>query len=139
MEELKYLLDKFGFVKQPQVDNDFQEIESLIGFHLPEDYKYYLNNYKPFDDSIGKQYVVLYSIDDLFEMNKPGTLDEWYTYTVQIGNNGASEAIGIKFWELNNYKVVIAQYIQNIDDQIEIGTSFTDMLKRLDKEIEWFN
>ncbi len=136
MEDLEYLLDKFGFVRQTQVNNNFQKIESLIRFQLPEDYKYYLENYNPFDDSIGQEYVVLYSINDLLEISREGIIND--SHTIAIGSNGASETIGIRFWEPKNYKIVIAQYIQDIDDHIEIGTSFTDMLQRLDAGKEWF-
>jgi len=138
MEEVEYLLAKIGFIKRPRVQYDFRKIEALIGFQLPDDYKYYQNNYEPFDGDIGEQYVVLDSADELSELNDWSTFDEYSSQTIAIGSNGASETIGIRFITPNTYKIVIAQYIQDIDDQIEIGLSFTDMLRRLDEGIEWF-
>lgn len=136
MENLEYLLEKFGFVKQTRVDNDFRRIENFIGFQLPDDYKYYLNNYKPFEDFVGEQYIALYTVADLVALNN---LNALLSNTIAIGSDGASETIGISFLETSNYKIVMAQYIQNVDDYIEIGTSFTDMLKRLDEGLKWFN
>jgi hypothetical protein len=139
VEELEYLLAKSGFVKRRQVKNGFQNIESIIGFQLPDDYKFYLNNYEPFEGFVGEQYIVLYTAENLLELNNGSVFDGSFSNTIAIGSNGASEIIGIKSLEANNCKIVIAQYIQDIDDHIEIGTSFTDMLMRLNEGVEWFN
>jgi hypothetical protein len=136
MKELEDLLVKSGFIKRSQIKNDFKDIESQIGFQLPDDYKYYLNNYEPFEGFIGKEYIVLHSAANLLELNSYHTFNE--SNTIIIGSNGASETIGIRLLDSNNYRIVIAQYIQDIDDQIEIGTSFSEMLKRLIEGIQWF-
>jgi len=136
MDELEYLLAKSGFVKRLLIKNDFQSIEDVIGFQLPDDYKYYLNNYEPFEGSIGEQFMVLYSANDLLELN--GIFDASLSKTIAIGSNGASETIGIRLSGPNTYKIVVAQYIQDVDDHIEIGTSFIDVLRRLDEGLEWF-
>nr|WP_067060720.1 SMI1/KNR4 family protein [Mucilaginibacter sp. L294] len=139
MEELENLLAKLGFVEKAGVKNNFRAIESLIGFNLPDDYRYYLNNYESFEGDIGDQYIVLYSPDELLAYNKACHADDQLSYTVLIGSNGASENIGIRAIDQNNYRLVTAQYIHHVDDQVEIGLSFTDMLKRLNSGIAWFS
>jgi len=138
MESLGLLLDKCGFIKKDRVSNDFKAIEDFIGFSLPADYKFYLDNYEPFDDIIGEQWLVLDDINLLLESKGIYSPEQRKANTIQIGGNGASEAIGIRHLGDNSYQIVIAQYIMDVDDHIEIGSSFTDMLQRLISGVEWF-
>lgn len=139
MEELEYLLEKFGFIKKPQTADDFHDIENLVGFKMPDDYKYYLNNYEPFEGFIGEEYLAFYKTDELLTLNTIDDPDDSDSAVIVIGSNGASEYIGIKPINDKDYRVVIGQYIRDADDHIEIGLSFTDMLKRLNEGIEWFD
>jgi len=56
-----------------------------------------------------------------------------------IGNNGSSEFIAIECLNTKDFRVVLSPLI-DLSDQyhIEIGTSFSDMIDRLDNGIEWF-
>ena len=38
----------------------------------------------------------------------------------------------------DNYQIIIAPFIGDTDDQIEISSSFADMLRRLNEGIFWF-
>ena len=139
MQNLEALLIKFCFVKRDKVDHDFGSIENLIGFALPADYKFYLDNYEPFEGDIGEQYISLYSVADLIAFNSEFNTEEKEANTILIGSNGASESIGIRFFEEGEHQVVIAQYITDIDDHIEVGDSFTDTIKRLENGQVWFS
>jgi len=139
MEELEYLLAKCGFIKKVQIKNSFQDIENLIGFQLPDDYRYYLNNYEQFEGFIGEEYLALYGNDELLELNAIHETEDYASNTISIGCNGASENIGIKSINEHDHRVVIAQYIHDTGDHIEIGVSFTDMIQRLNEGIAWFN
>jgi hypothetical protein len=139
MEEFEYLLEKCGFIKKPRIQNNFLDLENLVGFKMPDDYKYYLNNYEPFEGFIGQEYIALYEIDELLVLNITDEIDYHQSKIISIGSNGASENIGIKPINDNNYRIVIAQYIRDVDDHIEIGLSFTDMLKRLNEGLTWFD
>ena len=138
MKELENLLAKCGFVKRASAKNDFQAVEALIGFQLPSDYKYYLENYEQFQKFIGEQYIALYRTDELVVLNERYEIKDYISNTLTIGSNGAGEFIGIKLVGQDNYQIIIAPFIGGIDDQIEIGSSFTDMLKRLNEGILWF-
>jgi len=120
MEALEILFEKCGFIKKGRVSNDFKTIEDFIGFSLPADYKFYLDNYEPFDDIIGEQWLVLDDIDLLLASKDLYFPEQRTANTIQIGSNGASEAIGIRYLCNNIYQIVAAQYIMDIDDHIEI-------------------
>lgn len=137
MEELDELLANCGFVKQIRI-NTFQNIEKFIGFTLPDDYQYYLNNYSNFEGFIKEQYISLYNPNNLIEVNKEYGVKP-NSNTIIIGNNGASEIIGIRMMNKNEYQIFITQYIEDIEEYIEIGNSFTDMIKRLYSGTGWFD
>jgi hypothetical protein len=137
MQTLDDLLAKCGFTKREVADRiDFNIIESLAGFQLPMDYKYYLANYHSFEGFIGQEYIALYEADRLLALNEIN--DEDISYTKLIGSNGASESMGIRMNEDGTYHLVIAQYLSEIDDHIVIGVSFTDMIERLVNGTGWF-
>ncbi|MDB5158261.1 MAG: / family protein [Mucilaginibacter sp.] len=141
MNELENLLTQCDFEKKEKVDYDFQAIEDYIGFPLPLDYKYYLNNYEQFQDFVGEEYLALYKIDELIENNEGYNVKEYYDLnTLIIGSNGGGEFIGINFSNRKNYKLVLAPFIGDfVTDQIEIGSSFSNMLQRLIDGKQWFN
>lgn len=113
-------------------------IENFMGFHLPEDYIYFLNNFSGYETHIGHEYVKLWGIDEIIEENSVYRINS-IPNTLGIGNNGASEFIGIEILDENIYRVVISPYI-DLDPEyhIGIGTSFTDFLERLNDNKQWF-
>jgi hypothetical protein len=139
MKPLDDILTKHGFIKR-KTDNNYQSIEDALGFQLPDDYKYYLNNYDGFENSIGEEYVRLWQFDELMESNEGYEIFE-LPNIMAIGGNGGGEFIGIEFLDENTYRLILAPFIGMDESEyyIEIGTSFTDMLTRLDKGQAWFD
>jgi hypothetical protein len=82
----------------------------------------------------------LWDFDELVETNKDYGIFDNLSNTLGIGGNGSSEFIAIELISNGNYRIVLSPFI-DLDKQyhIEIGTSFTDFLVRLDNGQEWFN
>ena len=60
--------------------------------------------------------------------------------TVGIGDNGVGEFIGIEKRADGETRVILKPFIDlNKKYHIEIGSSFTDFLERMDKGKKWFN
>ena len=116
-----------------------EEIESVIGFNLPTEYKTYLQNFLGFEDNIGKEFVRLWSFEELLEANEDYGILENLPKTLGIGGNGSGEFIAMEFNDTANYRIVLSPFI-DLDKKyhIEIGSSFTDFLLRLDNGQEWF-
>ena len=139
MTRLDDLLTKQGFSKKTSKSNiDFPIIEEHLRFKLPEDYKYYLANYDDFEGFVGEEYLRLWKIDDLFKLNKEYGVND-LPDTIAIGTNGNMEFIAIEL-KVNDYRIVLSPFIDiDVQNHIEIGTSFSDMLIRLKNGIKWFN
>ena len=141
MTELETILTKYNFPKRTtRPTTRFEEIENQIGFPLPDDYKFYLDNYGEFEEFVGPELVSLWDFDELLSTNKQTGILDNLPFTLGIGNNPSSEFIAIEFIDNKNYRIVLSPFI-DLDKQyhIDIGNSFTDFFVRLDYGKEWFD
>ncbi|MCP1382392.1 SMI1/KNR4 family protein [Runella salmonicolor] len=141
MTELEAILTKYNFPKRTtRATTKVEEIENRIGFPLPDDYKFYLDNYTEHEEFVGPELVNLWDIDELLSINKDTGIFDNLPLTLGIGNNPSSEFIAIEFMDNKNYRIVLSPFI-DLDKQyhIDIGNSFTDFFVRLDNGQEWFD
>jgi hypothetical protein len=141
MDQLEYVLTKHNCSQRiitPKIT--VQRIEELSNFTLPTDYKTFLLKYQGFEKSFGNQYMAIWDIDELLEMNQSYEILEHLSQTLGIGSNMGGELIAIEYIDKNNYKIILAPFIglEDKENHVEIGYSFTDFLIRLDKAQEWF-
>lgn len=140
MTKLEIILTKYNFPKRTtRPTTKFEEIENQIGFPLPDDYKFYLDNYGEYEELVGSELVNLWDIDELLSRNKDTGIFDNLPLTLGIGNNPSNEFIAIEFINNKNYRIVLSPFI-DLDKQfhIEIGSSFTDFFIRLENGKEWF-
>ncbi len=64
----------------------FEEIEKKIGFLLPHDYRFYLNNYSNHEAFVGNELVALWDFDDLLTFNQDYGIFDNLPLTIAIGN-----------------------------------------------------
>lgn len=103
-----------------------EQIENLVKFKIPLDYKVYLQNYLGFEEFIGSKFMHLWDLDEIIEFNNYGIVEK-LPNTLGIGSNASSEFIALELTEDGNCRVVISPFIGlDKQDHIEIGTSFTD-------------
>jgi len=141
MTEIDKILQKYNWPKNEFVRNlNFREIENKIEFELPEDYKQFLLKYPGYEIQLGEEYIKLWDYDKLLEWNEGYEIIQELRLTLGIGDNGGGEFIGLEKLINGDTRVVLTPFIDlNIENHIEIGSSFTDFLKRLDNGKTWFN
>ena len=140
MEKFEEIIAKYEFVKRTdKPKTTIVEVERLINFKLPDDYKSFATNYLGFEDFIGEQNVRLWDFDEIIELNTDYQIFKYLPMTLGIGGNGSGEFIAIEHFGNNNLRIVLSPFIIEKEAHIEIGTSFTDFLQRLENEQEWFN
>ena len=139
MEPFEKILSKYEVVKRTDKPKTaFEEVEKIINFKLPDDYKAFALNYLEFEDFIGAENVRLWDFDEILEINNDYQIFKYLTKTLGIGGNGGGEYIAIEDLGDNNLRIVLSPFIIEKEAHIEIGSSFTDFLQRLDKGQEWF-
>lgn len=124
-------------IKEPKTS--IVEIEKVLGFMLPSDYKYFIQTYSGYDKFIEKQFIQLWDAGEIIKQNQNYNITNTLPQTVGIGSNGAGEFIAIEKIDKVNYRIVLSPFIE-LEKQyhIEIGNSFTDFLVKLDNGHEWF-
>lgn len=140
MSLINTILSKYKWIKRSEMlAFNFKSIEDKIGFDLPQDYKDYSIEYDENEDFIGKEYVRLWSLENLIDWNTNYQIFENLPNTIAIGDNGNGEFIGIHFVENSNYEIILSTYI-DLDPEynIEIGKSFTDFIEKLSEGKTWF-
>lgn len=140
MEDLQEIIVKYSFPKRDiNASVSISEVESYANLKLPEDYIFYLENYFGIDQFIGVEFINLWSLEEIIETNKGYNIVEQMTRTIGIGSNGSGEFIGIEIDQFDNVKIILSPFMDlNSKYNIEIGTSFTDFLVRLNNGIDWF-
>lgn len=140
MERFEEILSKYEIVKRTdKLKTMFEEVEKIIDFKLPDDYKSFASNYLAFDAFIGEQYLSLWNFDEIIEINIDYQIFKYLPKTLGIGGNGGGEYIAIEQLKNNKLRIVLSPFIIDKDAHIEIGTSFTDFLERLENRKQWFD
>lgn len=140
MKKLTHILEKYNCPRRnEEAKTTVEELEKLVQFELPDDYKFFIKNYLGFDGFVGQEYVQLWDFDELIEMNKGYQIFDNLPKTLGIGGNGGGEFIALELTNDSKCRVILSPFI-DLDSQfhIEIGTSFTDFWERLDKDEKWF-
>jgi len=140
MEQFEEIITKYEVVgRTHKLKITFDEVEKLVGFKLPDDYKTFATKYLEFEDFIGEQNVRLWNFDEIIDINTDYEIFTYLPQTLEIGENGSGEFIAIEHLGNNNLRIVLSPFIIEQEANIEIGTSFTDFLQRLENGKEWFN
>ena len=140
MERFEEIIAKYEVLRRTdKPKTTFSEIERLINFKLPYDYKTFAINYLEFDDFIGEQNVRLWDFDEIIVLNTDYQIFKYLPMTLGIGGNSSGEFIAIEHMGVNNLRIVLSPFIIEREAHIEIGTSFTNFLQRLEKGQEWFH
>jgi hypothetical protein len=133
--------EKYGTKRiSPLKKSIFQLIENKVGFQLPEDYKFFSENYPGLDNFIGEQYVSIWNVENLIEYNTDYEVFNEFKKGIGIGSNGSSEMIALKKTKENTFKIILVPYL-DLDDEathIQIGDSFINFFERLESGKEWF-
>jgi hypothetical protein len=140
-EHLQEIMSKYSFPKRDiNTSVTISDVESYANLKLPGDYIFYLENYFGIDQFIGVEFINLWSLEEIIEINKSYNIVEELTRTIGIGSNGSGEFIGIEIDQSDNVKIILSPFI-DLDSKynIKIGESFTDFLIRLDNGIDWFS
>mgnify|MGYP001346165148 CR=1 FL=1 len=140
MEPFEKILSKYDVVKRTdKPKTTFEEVEKIINFKIPHDYKAFALNYLEFEDFIGAENVRLWDFDEIIKINTDYQIFKYLPNTLGIGGNGSGEFIAIEHLGGNNLRIVLSPFIIEKEAHIEIGTSFTNFLQRLENGKEWFD
>ncbi|MDT3404808.1 SMI1/KNR4 family protein [Mucilaginibacter terrae] len=136
---MNQILNKHNWPRRQSPTTSIDDIESLVGFKLPDDYKSFLLHHSGYEGFIGQEFLRLWDADEIVINNNEYGITQQLSHTLGIGSNGASEFIALVKYD-DGFDVVLSPLI-DLDEEyhITIGSSFTNFLERLDAGENWFD
>jgi hypothetical protein len=140
MTDIEIILDQ---IKWPRKNSELLSkglIESKAGFKLPHDYVLFLSKYSGYESFLKDTYFVLWDETELLSLNEGYEVQNYLSNVLAIGSNGGGEMIGLKYRGNNDYKIVLLPFgsMEETEQQIIIGNSFIDFLRRMNDGKDWF-
>lgn len=108
-----------------------EHIKAELSFSIPQEYCDFLIQGNGGDGFIGENYVILWKIEELIELNQSYQVSEYAPGLFLFGSNGGGEAFA---FDLRNSQVALVKIPfvgMDLRDVIEMGASFTDFLSYL--------
>jgi hypothetical protein len=104
---------------------------------IPLDYCDFLTQSNGAIGFIGKSYIQLWSIEEIFQMNDGYNAKEFYPGMLLIGTDGGGEAYVIDLRSDSKSRYGMIPFITSgFDDLIQFGDSFTDFLESVKSQFE---
>ena len=92
---MKQLLDKVSSnfdINIPATTGQIQEMEKHFNFQFPDDYKEFLKFTNGLEGFTTDNYLVLWTTDELVQLNQAYNVNEFISNTIIFGSDGGEEA-----------------------------------------------
>lgn len=100
---------------------------------IPQDYLELLIITNGGEGFIGKEYLILYKAEELFQKNTDYDVNEFVPGIFLIGSNGGDEAIALDM-RSKPVKYVLIPFLFEYDAIIELGNNAAEFLERIYKK-----
>ena len=87
------MINTYGLQLKPPIEkNKVVEVETKLGITFPNDYIEFLSYSNGAEGSIGENYLILWSIEDIIELNEAYCVTDFAEGIVLFGSDGGNEA-----------------------------------------------
>jgi hypothetical protein len=119
--------------KDPASDDSIRQFVEQSGTFLPQQYVQFLKKYNGGEGFVGPNaYLMLWSIDELAEMNTAYNVNEYASNLLLFGSSGAGEAYGFDAYA--QMEIVRVPFVGMSPDLMEtIASTFNDFIESLAK------
>jgi hypothetical protein len=105
--------------------------ETDLGLKLPNEYVEFLKLSDGGEGFIGENYIILWSCDELPQLNRSYKVEQFLPGFLIFGSDGGGEAYGYDT-RTDSLKIVQVPFVvMNWDDARPMGTSFNAFLERI--------
>jgi hypothetical protein len=110
-------------------ENLIKAVESQLSFMLPDEYKSFMRFSNGAEGSIGKNsYVALWSLEEIVELNKDYSVNEFVPGLVLFGSDGGNTAYAFDKRTPEISIVEIPLIVMDLDYVEKCGNTFNDFL-----------
>ena len=119
--------------RPPVTDEALAQFRRISGEQLPDDYIAFLRTTNGGEGNIGSAHVRFWGIEELLPMTEQYKIKQYMPGVLAFGTDGGGEAIAFdtrqRIWSV----IVVEFTVLTFEDSIQIGTSFSDFVSRLDR------
>ncbi len=141
MTDIETILDGIKWPRKGIRFSSKESIENKMRFSLPDDYVFFSSNYSGHESFLKDNYFVLCNETELLSLNEGYEVQYYLPNTFAIGSTGGGEMIGLRHNGQNNYQIILLPFgsMKDKEQEIIIGDSFIDFLRRMNVGKNWFD
>ena len=126
------MINTYGLELNPSVEeNRIKKIETELGVTFPNDYIEFLSYSNGAEGSIGENYLILWSIEDIIELNEAYGVNEFVKGLVLFGTDGGETAYAFDT-RTNDTQIVAVPFIgMDLEEVKTCSNTFNGFLQYL--------
>jgi hypothetical protein len=115
----------------PVEENKVRKVEIVLGVTFPSDYIKFISFSNGAEGSIGENYLILWSIEDIIELNEAYGVKDFAKGLVLFGSNGSDTAYAFDT-RTNETLIVTVPFIgMDLEEVTTCSNTFNDFLQYL--------
>src|ERR1700749_5059115 len=132
--EFENLLRDFSG-NHPVAKNVLNSIEIKLGKSLPDDYKELLEFSNGGEGNLGKEYLIIWAVEELIEFNQQYEVDKYAPGLLVFGSNGGGEAYAFDYRSGRFSGIVKIPFVGMDPKHVKpLSLTFIEFLKKLNSE-----
>ncbi|WP_342430147.1 SMI1/KNR4 family protein [Neobacillus sp. FSL H8-0543] len=124
------MINTYGLVLNPPIDrNKVKKVESVLGVAFPDDYVEFITYTNGAEGSIDENYLVLWAIDEIIELNEGYSVYEFAKGLVIFGSDGGETAFAFDT-RTTEMQIVAVPFIgMDLDEVTTCSKTYNGFLK----------
>ena len=115
----------------PVVESKVKKVETELGINFPKDFIEFISNSNGAEGSIGENYLILWSIEDIIELNEAYGVNDFAKGLVLFGSDGGDTAFAFDTRTNETLNVTVPFIGMDLEDITTCSNSFNGFLQYL--------
>ncbi|MEH7114674.1 SMI1/KNR4 family protein [Neobacillus niacini] len=126
------MINTYGLeLKPPIEENKVKEVETELGVTFPNDYLEFISYSNGAEGSIGENYLILWSIEDIIELNEAYGVNDFAKGLVLFGSDGGDTAFAFDSRKNETQIVSVAFIGMDLSEITTCSNTFNGFLQYL--------
>jgi hypothetical protein len=124
------MINTYGLELNPPVEeNKIKKVETELGITFPKDYIEFISNSNGAEGSLGENYLIIWSIEDIIELNEAYGVNDFSKGLVVFGSDGGDTAFAFDT-RTNETHIVTVPFIgMDLEEVTTCSNTFNGFLQ----------
>jgi hypothetical protein len=126
------MINTYGLELNPPIEeNKIKKVETELGITFPKDYFEFISNSNGAEGSLGENYLILWSIEDIIQLNEAYGVNDFSKGLVLFGSDGGDTAFAFDA-RTNETHIVTVPFIgMDLEEVTTCSNTFNGFLQYL--------